>query len=317
LKTGAEKALVGTQTRLPLFHKARLMICEVRIMRALTSSHIFVETGPERYTSNHLSRILSTPPNRAHFIFGATILGPGATSLGQYLETHNLTNPTDHHDAPLQFAHKTSLDVWSYLKEDPMRSKIFNESMRSSAILGAGAVPSFPFAAELKCDSEDQVLIVDVGGGKGQALESIRIAFPELKGRMILQDLPEVIEDAKVSGHLPDSIEAMGVDFFKPQLVKGAKAYFLRRILHDWGDEASKSILKNIISSMSIDSRILINELVLPDEGCDRRMALSDVVMMTFGGMERSETQWKFLLQGVGLEIKAIWRKDGENLSVI
>jgi O-methyltransferase domain len=285
-------------------------------MRVLTSSHIFVETGPERYASNHFSRILSTPANRAHFKVQNTILGPAAGSLGEYLEAHNLTSPADHYDAPLQFALKTPHDFWGYLKEDPVRSKLFNESMRSSAIVGIAAVPPYPFE-ELKCELEDEVLIVDVGGGKGQALESVRKAFPELKGRMIVQDLPGVISDTEASAHLPSSIETMAADFFKPQPIHGAKAYFMRRILHDWGDEASRSILKNITLSMSVDSKILINELVLPDRGCERRMALNDLVMMTFGGMERSESQWKILLQEVGLVIQNIWRKDGENLSVI
>jgi hypothetical protein len=68
---------------------------------------------------------------------------------------------------------------------------------------------------------------------------------------------------------------------------------------------------------MSVDSKILINELVLPDQGCERRMALNDLVMMTFGGMERSQSQWIALLEGVKLEIKNVWKKPGENLSVI
>jgi hypothetical protein len=137
-------------------------------MRVLTSSHIFVETGSERYASNHFSRILGEPANRAHFQVQNTIVGPAGGALGAYLESHNLH------------------DLWGYLKQEPSRGKMFNESMRSSAIVGAAGVPPFPFATELNYQSEDEVLIVDVGGGKGQALESIRKAFPDLKGRMIV-----------------------------------------------------------------------------------------------------------------------------------
>lgn len=286
-------------------------------MRVLTSSHIFVETGLERYASNHFSRILGTPANRAHFQVQNIIVGPAAGALGAYLEAHSFRSPTDHHNSPLQFALKTPHDLWGYLKEDPSRAKMFNESMRSSAIVGAAGVPPFPFVDKLQIETEEEVLIVDVGGGKGQALESIQKTFPELKGRLIVQDLPEVIKDTNGSAHLPPSIETMAADFFKPQPVHGAKAYFMRRIMHDWGDEACKLILENIVSSMSVYSKILINELVLPDEKCERRMALNDLVMMSFGGMERTESQWKVLLQEVGLEIRNIWRKEGENLSVI
>jgi len=286
-------------------------------MRVLTSSQIFFETGPRRYASNHFSRILATPANRAHFLIQNTVVGPAAGKLGTYLESHDFRSPTDHLDSPLQFALNTTHDLWGYLKEDPARSKMFNESMRSSAIVGAAGVPPFPFATELKCESEKEVAIVDVGGGKGQALESIRNAFPDLKGRLILQDLEEVIKDTIGSAHLPSSIETMPSNFFKPQPVHGAKAYFLRRIMHDWGDEDCKIILRNIVPSMSVDSKILINDLVLPDTNCERRMALNDLVMMSFGGMERTESQWTALLQEVGLVIRNIWRKPGENLSII
>jgi len=286
-------------------------------MRVLTSSHIFLETGPRRYASNHFSRILGTSANRAHFQIQNTVVGPAAGKLGAYLESHGLRSPTDHLDSPLQFALNTPHDLWGYLKEDPARSKMFNESMRSSAIVGAAGVPPFPFATELKCESESEVAIVDVGGGKGQALESIRNTFSELKGRLIVQDLPEVIKDTVGSAHLPSSIETMPTNFFEPQPVRGAKAYFMRRIMHDWGDEDCKNILRNIVPSMSVDSKILINDLVLPDENCERRMALNDLVMMSFGGMERTKSQWTALLQEAGLEIRNIWTKAGENLSVI
>ena len=134
---------------------------------------------------------------------------------------------------------------------------------------------------------------------------------------MIVQGLPEFIADTDASAHLPFSIETMGADFFKPQPIQGAKAYFLRRTMHDLGDHEYKFFLRNILQSMNNDSRTLINELVLPDEGYKRRMALNDLVMLTFGGMERSQSQWGTLLQEVGFKIKRICRKSGENLSVI
>jgi hypothetical protein len=39
--------------------------------------------------------------------------------------------------------------------------------------------------------------------------------------------------------------------------------------------------------------------------------------MMSFGGMERTESQWTALLQEAGLQMRNIWRNPGENLSVI
>lgn len=65
---------------------------------------------------------------------------------------------------------------------------------------------------------DDAVLIVDIGGGLGHELESILDKFPGLKGRCILQDLPETIKriESPRAG-----IEPIVHDFFMPQPIKG------------------------------------------------------------------------------------------------
>ena len=51
-------------------------------------------------------------------------------------------------------------------------------------------------------------------------------------------------------------------------------------------------------------SKILINEWVLPDTDCSLRPALLDIHMLAVPiGMERTQTQWKELLESVGLEV--------------
>lgn len=65
---------------------------------------------------------------------------------------------------------------------------------------------------------EKAVLLVDVGGGRGHDLEAFKEAFPHQEGRLIIQDLPDVIDDIRqpVPG-----VEAMKHNFFRPQPVKG------------------------------------------------------------------------------------------------
>ena len=96
--------------------------------------------------------------------------------------------------------------------------------MQSLATVGhnASSAGPYPFGEELRTEkiSETDVVIVDVGGGRGQALEAIRTVFPRLKGRMVLQDVPDVIEDAKASG-LPGFIGPMASSFFERQLIEG------------------------------------------------------------------------------------------------
>jgi hypothetical protein len=81
-----------------------------------------------------------------------------------------------------------------------------------------------------------------------------------------VQDLPIVIESLK-PGDLPEGIEAQAHDFFKPQPVKGANAYYLAAVLHDWPDKQALQILGQIREAMRKKSVVLINENALPERG--------------------------------------------------
>ena len=112
--------------------------------------------------------------------------------------------------------------------------------------------------------TENQVMIVDVGAGRGPSLKEFRRERPDLVGRMIAQDLPEVIAGIALS----DGVETMCHGFFEPQPVEGpydffrklrrllmlplgASVYFFRHILHNWPDGACRQILTNKISALT------------------------------------------------------------------
>ena len=64
---------------------------------------------------------------------------------------------------------------------------------------------------------------------------------------------------------------------------------------------------------MNTRSRILIIDTIVPERGAPRHMALQDINMMSFGGMERTRLQWEDLLGRAGLRVKRFWASD-ENL---
>ena len=69
---------------------------------------------------------------------------------------------------------------------------------------------------------------------------------------------------------------------------------------------------------MSPESSLLIDEWVLPDIDAPLAGASEDMLMLMFlSGMERSESQWRSLLDSIGLEISQIWRVDGVSEAVI
>lgn len=67
-------------------------------------------------------------------------------------------------------------------------------------------------------------------------------------------------------------------------------------------------ILGNIVEAMDKDSKILINEQVVPNVGAHAQATAMDMLMMgTFGSIERTEKQWYDLLENkCGLKIKSL-----------
>lgn len=77
--------------------------------------------------------------------------------------------------------------------------------------------------------------------------------------------------------------------------------------MHDWPDNECAKILQNVADAMNGDSRILIDEVVLPDTGAHWQATMADISMMIgLGGKERTNQQWKSLADRVGLRIEEI-----------
>lgn len=167
----------------------------------------------------------------------------------------------------------------------------------------------------------ERIFLVDVGGGSGHQCIEVRDRYPELHGRLVVQDLPEVVKEAP---EIP-GVKIEANDMFQEQKVKGeksltlisktrpadiiqgAKFYYLRRIFHDWPDAQCIQILKNLRSSMASDSRVLIDEVVLPETNVPWQTALADLAMMILlGGRERTQKQWAALAEQAGLQIAYI-----------
>ena len=68
---------------------------------------------------------------------------------------------------------------------------------------------------------------------------------------------------------------------------------------------------------MTSRSRILIADTIVPEIGARRHVALQDINMMSFGGMERTQLQWEALLLQSGLKLKKIWLREGNAMGVL
>lgn len=114
---------------------------------------------------------------------------------------------------------------YQYLAENPWALELAQAHMRiqrEGRPLFLDAL-NFPTRFGQNTTSSD-ILFVDVGGSTGAQSMNFRKRYPYLPGRVIVQDRPEVVEQAKE--HIPSSanIEAEVYDIFMPQPIKGAGA---------------------------------------------------------------------------------------------
>ncbi|KAG5816032.1 hypothetical protein H9Q74_011330 [Fusarium xylarioides] len=206
--------------------------------------------------------------------------------------------------------------VWSIMMQNPERFQTFQTGMAGIDV----AIPvtgHFDFST-LKNDSSDTdnatIELVDVGGGEGTVLNKILEAHPELSPKnCMLQERPEVIQLAKSKKTLPDDVQLVEHDFMTEQPVKGAKAYFMRMILHDYADAVGIQIPTRLAEAMKPYSRVLICEMVLaPRVGeADFASAVLDQAVMTMGGKERTEAGFQKMFDASGLELVKTWRVPG------
>lgn len=148
----------------------------------------------------------------------------------------------------------------------------------------------------------------------------LRADFPDYKGRLVLQELPHSITLAKQMGLEADGhIEAIAHDMFAPQPIKGARAYYMRSVLHDWPDHKVLEVLEQLKAVMTPGyTRLLLNEFVIKNEKPDWRASSLDVLLMVLMcAHERSEREWRQLIGQAGLTITKIYTKTESTESVI
>ncbi|KAF2163948.1 hypothetical protein M409DRAFT_68194 [Zasmidium cellare ATCC 36951] len=196
--------------------------------------------------------------------------------------------------------------IWEMMDEIGWTPK-FNSFLSGMRTSQPSWAPLWPVKEKL-LDGWDgkSVLLVDVGGGKGRDLSNLAATIDETHpgARLVLQDRPSVLEEAKASG-MHRQIETMPHDFFQPNPVHGARAYFEHAVVHDWPDKEARQILMQMKSGMLPGyGKILLMETIMPAraKNVDSKLACIDMQMgMNFCALERTEEQWKALLESVGL----------------
>ncbi|KAK5658196.1 hypothetical protein OQA88_2169 [Cercophora sp. LCS_1] len=282
-----------------------------RILRHLAAVGHLHEAGPDEYKPNNFSLALSIPLIANGYPMYRDIVLPPMQNLHKWLATKSYATPTTAVDNPYTFGHQTHMSMFEHMASLPRSNAQFNDHMGAYR-LGRPPWHAFYPLPTTKTDPSSP-LLVDIGGSLGHDLLSLRESHPNLTGRLILQDTAAVLSSAPHTTLSSAGIEAMPHDFFSPQPVKGAKMYYLHHILHDWPDDKCVEIIKNIKDAMTPGySRLLVNEHIIPATGASWEATYLDLYMMVlFGARERTEDEWKVLLEGAGLKVLGVWRGGG------
>ncbi|MBA3868225.1 MAG: methyltransferase [Anaerolineae bacterium] len=202
------------------------------------------------------------------------------------------------------FQHQFGMDVWQYRALHPDQSKLFDEAMSNLInVINQGILDSYDFSSLRQ--------VVDVGGGNGSLLINLLKVNPNMNG--VVFDSPHVAEGARVhieTTGLSDRCTVVGGNFFDT-IPSGGDAYILSRVIHDWDDEHSVSILKNCRRVMSSENKLLLVERVIPvtiDSSAKSQSVMSSDfnMLVMVGGRERSEAAYKDLLEAAGFKLNRV-----------
>jgi hypothetical protein len=95
--------------------------------------------------------------------------------------------------------------------------------------------------------------------------------------------------------------------------------YFLQNILHNWASPVCLEILKHLKDAMLPGySKLLVGNVILPDENVPLRQSGLDIAMLFMhSGSQRSEAEWRALLEEAGFHVRKVWQPDGDGDGVI
>ena len=268
-----------------------------RVMRGLASAGVFGQDEQGRFTLTPVAATLrSDVPNSLRAL---AIINLGEERYHAWGDLMLSVRTGE-----IAFNQVFGMGLWEYYQQHPEQAKIFDDSMANLiAAHNAAVLASYPFFA---IDT-----LVDVGGGNGSFIVSALKAYPRMKG--VLFDLPHVAEQARkriADAGLAERCEVIGGDILT-SVPEGGTAYILSKIIHDWDDDRAIAILKSCHRAMRDKAKLLLVEIILPARveqsvALQRAFMLDVHMMATTGGRERTEAEYRALLDAAGFRVSKV-----------
>ena len=187
---------------------------------------------------------------------------------------------------------------WDDLASDPARTASYDAQMgRDVAAWAPHIVAAYNWATVGH--------VVDVGGGDGTLLAAMLRAYPSLRGTVF--DQPQTAIEANntlAAAGLAQRGDAVAGDFFG-ELPRGSGSYVLCAVLHDWNDQAARSILGRCAEAAGSAGKVFVIEKTgARGESVSTEMDLR--LLVYFGGRERGVAELTELALSAGLHVAAV-----------
>ena len=207
------------------------------------------------------------------------------------------------------FGSRTALFDHFFRDEDSRRSFL-------GGMHGFGQLSS-PLVVQ-KFDLKPFKNLVDLGGATGHLCIAACEAYPELSAAIF--DLPPVqrfAEEHIAASSVAGRVKFVSGDFFSDPLPP-ADLYSLGRILHDWGEDRIRTLLKRIFDALPSHGGVLVAETLLDDNRAGPVPSLMQDLNMLVAtdGRERTCSDYRTLLDSVGFR-SIQCRRTGTLLDVV
>jgi hypothetical protein len=246
-----------------------------RILRVLVSVGVFRREADGRFANNRVSSGLITGS------------AGGTRGFVEFFGLAPLTRTWANLPATLRgganaFEQANGRAVWDWMARDDGGRAAFVEGMSSMTEVVAPAIAAaYPF--------DEVKTVCDVGGGVGIVLAAALRRHPHLRG--VLFDSESMLGEAHThltSRGVADRVEMVAGSFFET-VPRGADAYILKTVLHNWEDHHALQILKNCRAAMDPGHRLLVSDFLDGPDVPSTLVPFMDLAgMMVFGGRERT-----------------------------
>ncbi|KXH63364.1 O-methyltransferase [Colletotrichum salicis] len=267
-----------------------------------------IQVGEEELAHTEISKhYLPGLPDTVVFSFWYEETIVPSVKMPEYFAKYGRREPDSEIRIPLAFGFgQPEMTPYEVYYQEPKRRDQFQKAMKM-AQYAAPFTGSYDFAwikEKIRNMDDQRAVLVDVGAGNGHVTKAIleENSFIPME-RVVLEDREDVLNAvAAMNDQGLKGVKLQTHDFHTKQPIKHALVYWIRRCLHNCGDETCVNILTHIAEAMASDSRLLIADNVIPNPPPISECML-DFTMLNISGKERTAKAFSEIITRAGLRM--------------